>query len=47
MSEVVLLLPNTHCLQQVEDYVRGCATLHNLQLAEDSEYLVKVVQPLT
>ena len=24
MSEVVLLLPNTDCLQQVEDYVRGC-----------------------
>jgi hypothetical protein len=26
MSEVVLLLPNTDCLQQVEDYVRGCST---------------------
>ena len=26
MSEVVLLLPNTDCLQQVEDYVRGCTT---------------------
>jgi hypothetical protein len=25
MSEVVLLLPNTDRLQQVEDYVRGCA----------------------
>jgi hypothetical protein len=26
MSEVVLLLPNTDRLQQVEDYVRGCTT---------------------
>ena len=26
MSEVVLLLPNTDCLQHVEDYVRGCST---------------------
>jgi uncharacterized protein (DUF1499 family) len=26
MSEVVLLLPNTHRFQQVEDYVRGCTT---------------------
>ena len=26
MSEVVLLLPNTDLLQQVEDYVRGCTT---------------------
>jgi uncharacterized protein (DUF1499 family) len=26
ISEVVLLLPNTDCLQQVEDYVRGCTT---------------------
>jgi uncharacterized protein (DUF1499 family) len=26
MSEVVLLLPNTGCSQQVEDYVRGCIT---------------------
>jgi phage terminase large subunit-like protein len=26
MSEVVLLLPNTVCLQQAEDYVRGCTT---------------------
>ena len=26
MSEVVLPLPNTDCLQQVEDYVRGCST---------------------
>jgi hypothetical protein len=26
MSEVVLLLPNTDRLQQVEDYVRGCST---------------------
>jgi uncharacterized protein (DUF1499 family) len=26
MSEVVLLLPNTDNLQQVEDYVRGCPT---------------------
>ena len=26
MSEVVLLLPNTDSLQQVEDYVRGCST---------------------
>jgi hypothetical protein len=26
MLEVVLLLPNTDRLQQVEDYVRGCAT---------------------
>jgi uncharacterized protein (DUF1499 family) len=26
MSEVVLLLPNTDCLQQDEDYVRGCST---------------------
>ena len=26
MSEVVLLLPNTDHLQQVEDYVRGCTT---------------------
>jgi uncharacterized protein (DUF1499 family) len=24
MSEVVLLLPNTHHFQQVEDYIRGC-----------------------
>ena len=26
MLEVVLLLPNTDRLQQVEDYVRGCTT---------------------
>jgi hypothetical protein len=26
MSEVVLLIPNTDLLQQVEDYVRGCTT---------------------
>ena len=26
MSEAVLLLPNTECLQQVEDYFRGCTT---------------------
>jgi hypothetical protein len=26
MSEVVLLLPNTDRLQQVEDYIRGCTT---------------------
>jgi hypothetical protein len=26
MSEVVLLLPHTVCLQQAEDYVRGCTT---------------------
>jgi hypothetical protein len=26
MSEVVLFLQNTDCLQQVEDYVRGCST---------------------
>jgi hypothetical protein len=26
MSEVVLLLPNTDRLQQVEDYGRGCST---------------------
>jgi hypothetical protein len=26
LSEVVLLLPNTDRLQQVEDYVRGCTT---------------------
>jgi len=26
MSEIVLLLPNTDLLQQVEDYVRGCST---------------------
>ena len=26
MSEVVLLLPNTDSLQQVDDYVRGCTT---------------------
>jgi hypothetical protein len=26
MSEVVLLLPNTDLLQQVEDYVKGCTT---------------------
>ena len=26
MSEVVLLLPNTDLIQQVEDYVRGCTT---------------------
>jgi uncharacterized protein (DUF1499 family) len=26
MSEVVLLLPNTHRFQQVEDYIRGCTT---------------------
>ena len=25
MTKVVLLLPNTYRLQQVEDYVRGCA----------------------
>jgi hypothetical protein len=25
MLEVVLLLPNTDSLQQVEDYVRGCS----------------------
>jgi hypothetical protein len=25
MSEIVLLLPNTDLLQQVEDYVRGCS----------------------
>jgi hypothetical protein len=26
MSEVVPLLPHTDCLQQVEEYVRGCTT---------------------
>ena len=31
MSEVVLLLPNTDRLQQVEDYVRGC-TLEKLKI---------------
>ena len=25
ISDVVLLLPNTDCLQEVEDYVRGCS----------------------
>jgi hypothetical protein len=40
MSEVVLLLPSTDHLQQVEDY-------HNLQLTEGGQYLVEVVQPLT
>jgi uncharacterized protein (DUF1499 family) len=29
MSEVVLLLPNTDSLQQVEDYVRGCTWRFN------------------
>ena len=26
MSEVILLLPNTDCLLQIEDYVKGCST---------------------
>ena len=26
MSDIILLLPNTDRLQQVEDYVRGCST---------------------
>jgi len=26
MSKVVLRLPNTYRLQQVEDYVKGCTT---------------------
>ena len=26
MSDIILLLPNTGRLQQVEDYVRGCST---------------------
>jgi hypothetical protein len=53
MSEVVLLLPNTDHLQQVEDYVRGCTTStkyilwHNLHLVEGGQCLVEVVQPLT
>jgi hypothetical protein len=29
MSEAVLLLPSTDCLQQVEDYVRGCSAHNN------------------
>ena len=36
MSEVVLLLPNTHCLQQVEDYVRGCTTFTKYSLSSIS-----------
>ena len=34
MSEVVLLLPNTVCLQQAEDYVRGCTTSTKYCLSE-------------
>jgi hypothetical protein len=39
MLEVVLLLPNTDRLQQVEDS-------QNLQLVEGGQYLVEVEQPL-
>ena len=38
MLEVVLLLPNTDRLQQLEDYVRGCTPSTNtdsLQQVED------------
>ena len=36
-SEVVLLLPNTDHIQQVEDYVRGCytSTTDHIQQVED------------
>jgi hypothetical protein len=46
MSEVVLLLPNTDRLQQVEDNVRGVLLLPNTD-REDGQYLVEVGQPLT
>jgi hypothetical protein len=37
-SEVVLLLPNTDRLQQIEDDIRGY-----LQFVEGGQYLVEVV----
>ena len=41
MSEVVLLLLNTDLLQQVEDYVRGCATSTNTDLLQQVEDYVR------
>jgi uncharacterized protein (DUF1499 family) len=39
MSEVVLLLPNTDCFQQVKDYVRGCSTSTKYWLPSTSQRL--------
>jgi hypothetical protein len=41
MSEVVLLLPNTDCLQEVEDYVSGCIILPNTDCLQEVEDYVK------
>jgi hypothetical protein len=38
MSEVVLLLPNTDHLQQVEYYGRGCSSLLNTDRLQQVEY---------
>ena len=46
MSEVVLPLPNTDCLQQVEDYVRGCSTSTKYWLPSTCWRLCQVVLPL-
>jgi hypothetical protein len=46
MSEVVLLLLNTDLLQQVDDYVRGCAP-STTYFVERGQYLVQVVHSLT